>query len=276
MTLPSPARPDAPIALVTGATAGLGASFARALARRGYALILVARDAGRLAETAAALRATHGTPVEVIAADLATDAGVDAVLARIAEGATDAARAVALLVNNAGFGTKGSLVTTDPVAQETMLRLHVLAVHRLTQACVREMAPRGRGAVITVASVASYLTSAGNVNYCATKAYQRFAMESLAREVASRGIYVQALCPGFTRTEFHQRAAMSMRSIPGWMWLEADRVVADSLDAMERRSPTVVIPGAQYKAAVLLLRFLPRWAVQLMSGRYRETRKTAH
>ncbi len=275
MTSPSPARPDAPIALVTGATAGLGASFARALAKRGYALILVARDAGRLAESAAALRAAHGTPVEVIAADLATDAGVDAVLARIAEGATDASRAVALLVNNAGFGTKGSLVTTDPVAQETMLRLHVFAVHRLTQACVREMAPRGRGAVITVASVASYLTSAGNVSYCATKAYQRFAMESLAREVASRGIYAQALCPGFTRTEFHQRAAMSMRSIPGWMWLEADRVVADSLDARERRSPTVVIPGAQYKAAVLLLRYLPRWAVQLMSGRYRETRKTA-
>lgn len=276
MTTPTKPRSTPPIALVTGATAGLGAAFARALARRGYALILVARDAARLSDAAESLRAAHGVSVEVLAADLATDGGVDAVLARIAEGGRDPARAIALLVNNAGFGTKGPLVTTDPVAQETMLRLHVLAVHRLTQAAVRGMAAEGRGAVITVASVASYLTSAGNVNYCATKAYQRFAMESLAREVAARGIYVQALCPGFTRTEFHQRAAMSMRSIPGWMWLDADRVVADSLAAMERGSPTVVIPGAQYKAAVLLLRFLPRWAVQRMSGRYRETRKTAN
>ncbi|MCC6931436.1 MAG: SDR family NAD(P)-dependent oxidoreductase [Gemmatimonadaceae bacterium] len=273
MTSPTNRRATPRIALVTGATAGLGAAFARALARRGYALVLVARDAERLAGAAASLRAGHGVEVEVIAADLATDGGVDAVLERIGEGANDAARAIALLVNNAGFGTKGSLVTSDPVAQETMLRLHVLAVHRLTQGAVRQMAAMGRGAVITVSSVASYLTSAGNVNYCATKGYQRLAMEALAREVAWRGIYVQALCPGFTRTEFHQRAEMSMRSIPGWMWLDADRVVADSLDAMERGSPTVVTPSARYKAAVLLLRFLPRWAVHLASGRYRETRQ---
>ena len=268
----TPARPTA---LVTGATAGLGAAFARTLAGRGYALILVARDATRLDDVASTLRAAHGVPVETIAADLATDAGVETLLARIQDGAEHPERAVALLVNNAGFGTKGSLVTTDPVAQETMLRLHVLAVHRLTQAAVRVMASRQRGAIITVASVASYLTSPGNVNYCATKAYQRLAMESLALEVAACGIYVQALCPGFTRTEFHQRAAMSMRSIPSWLWLDADRVVAESLEAMERGGPTVVIPGAQYRAAVLLLRYLPRWAVQLMSGRYRETRKSA-
>lgn len=268
-------RTSTPTALITGATAGLGAAYARALAARGHALILVARDGERLAATATSLRAAHGIPVETIAADLSTDAGVDAVVARIEQGMGDEGRLVSLLVNNAGFGTKGSIATGDPAAQETMVRLHVLAVHRLTQAAVRAMALHGRGAIVTVASVASYLTSPGNVNYCATKAYQRFAMEALAAEVAGRGIYVQALCPGFTRTEFHQRAAMSMRSIPAALWLEADEVVAASLEAVARRGPTVVIPGWHYRAIVLLLRHLPRWILQLATRRYRDTRAVA-
>ena len=269
----APAAATRPTALITGATAGLGAAYARALAARGHPLVLVARDRERLAAAAEALQGAHGVPVETIAADLSTDAGVDTVIARIAEGEGAEGRVVGLLVNNAGFGTKGSIARGDGAAQDTMVRLHILAVHRLTQAAIKVMVPRGRGAVITVASVASYLTSPGTVNYCATKGYQRMAMESLAAEVAPRGVYVQALCPGFTRTEFHERAAMSMHTIPGWMWLEADAVVAASLAAMERGGPTVVIPGALYKAAVLLLRFLPRWAVRLMSGRYRETRR---
>ena len=248
-----------PTALITGATSGIGAEYARQLAARGYALVLVARDAERLAATARALAGAHGVAVDVIAADLATDAGVDAVIARIAEGGSDEARAIDVLVNNAGFGTKGSLVNADAAAQEAMVRLHVLAVHRLTHAVLPPMARRGRGAIVTVSSVASFLTSPGNVNYCATKAYQRFAMQALAPEVASRGIYVQAFCPGFTRTEFHQRAEMSTTIIPSILWMDAERAVRASVEAMARRAPTTVIPGLLNRCLVTLLHFTPRF-----------------
>lgn len=263
---------NASAALITGATAGLGASYARQLARAGHPLILVARDRARLEATAATLRAEHGVAVEVLAADLATDAGVDAVVERLDEGLGDEARFVGLLVNNAGFGTRGSLVTGDRASQDAMVRVHVLAVHRLTQAALAPMARRQRGAIITVSSVASYLTSPGAVNYCATKAYQRIAMEALAAEVRRRGIYVQALCPGFTRTEFHARAEMKTSQIPGFLWCEADQVVAASLAALERRAPVTVIPGITYRAIVLLLRYLPRWILMRVTGRYQATR----
>jgi len=208
-------------------------------------------------------------PVETIAADLTTDDGVDRVLARIAEGRESEDRTVGVLVNNAGFGTSGSLVSGATAPQDAMVRLHVLAVHRLTQGALGPMAARGGGAIITVSSVASYLTSPGAVNYCATKAYQRIAMESLALEVAARGIYVQACCPGFTHTEFHQRAGLSKGAIPSWLWMDAERVVATSLDAMTQRRKTVVVPGRRYQAIVLALRFLPRWLTTLLLRRRR-------
>lgn len=268
----SHARP-ARIALITGATAGLGAAFARQLARGGDALILVARDLPRLEESAAALRGEFGVPVEVLGADLATDAGVEAVMTRIGEGLDDDSRFVEILVNNAGFGIKGSIVAGDPGAQDAMVRLHVLAVHRLTQAALAPMARRERGAIITVSSVASYLTSPGNVNYSATKAYQRIAMEALAREVRRRGIYVQAFCPGFTRTEFHARAGMTTRQIPGFLWMDADTAVAASLAALRRRAPTTVIPGRLNRLIVFLLRFVPRWVLARGTRPYQATRR---
>lgn len=262
-------------ALITGATAGLGAAFARQLARDGHPLVLVARDRARLEETAAALHREFGVRIEAIPADLATDAGVEVVIARIHEGLGDDARFVGLLVNNAGFGTKGSLVSGAPAAQDAMVRLHVLAVHRLTQAALAPMARRERGAIITVSSVASYLTSPGAVNYCATKGYQRMAMEALAPEVARRGIYVQALCPGFTRTEFHARSEMPVSQIPAFLWMPADEVVAASLAALRRGAPTTVVPGLRWRAIVLVLRFLPRWLLARATGRYQATRRTA-
>jgi uncharacterized protein len=261
-----------PTALITGATSGIGAEYARQLARAGHALILVARDASRLAERAAALEGPGAPAVETIAADLATDAGVDAVLARVREGDTRADRVVDLLVNNAGFGTKGALVAGDGVLQEAMVRLHVLAVHRLTDAALRPMVARGRGAIITVSSVASYLTSPGNVNYCATKAYQRLAMEALAPEVARHGVYVQAFCPGFTRTEFHARADMSTQVIPGLLWMEAERAVATSLAALAARRPTTVIPGLLNRTIVTLLGLMPRWVRARGTRPYEATR----
>lgn len=263
-------------ALITGATSGLGAAYARQLAREGHPLVLVARDIARLEASAAAFHREYGVRVEVLGVDLATDAGVDAVIARLEAGLDDDARFVGLLVNNAGFGTKGSIVSGDPAAQDAMVRLHVLAVHRLTQAALAPMARRGRGAIITVSSVASYLTSPGNVNYSATKAYQRIAMEALAPEVARRGIYVQAFCPGFTRTEFHARAEMTTGQIPRILWMEAEEAVASSLAALRRRAPTTVIPGLLNRTIVCLLRFMPRWVLARGTRPYQATRRQDH
>lgn len=262
-----------PTALITGATSGIGAEYARQLAARGYGLVLVARDAARLAASAQALTREHGIAVEVVTADLATDAGVDAIVARLAQGASDDARFIDVLVNNAGFGTKGSLVSGDPAQQEAMVRLHVLAVHRLTHAALQPMARRGRGAIVSVSSVASYLTSPGNVTYCATKAYQRFAAQALAAEVAHRGIYVQAFCPGFTRTEFHQRAAMSTEIIPSILWMDAAVAVRASVEALERRAPTTVIPGWLNRFLVTALHFTPRFITARGTRPYQEMRR---
>jgi short-subunit dehydrogenase len=247
-----------PVALVTGASAGLGREFAVQLARRGYDLVLVARDIERLNALASELRDSHGANAEVLRADLTRDDEVSTVVERIDSGPID------LLVNNAGFGTRGSIASATRADQEAMLRVHVLAAHRLAQAAVQKMAPLGRGAIINVSSIASWLISPGNVNYSATKAWQRVFAESLALEVRGKGIYVQALCPGYTHTEFHQRGGMDKKRVPDWWWMNADQIVAESLTAFDRGRPVVVVPGTGYKVAALIVRFLPRWLWRLM------------
>jgi uncharacterized protein len=250
-----------PVALITGASSGLGKVFAEQLAAGGFDLVLVARDVTRLESIARDVTARYGVRAEVLPADLSKDDDTSRVVALIDTSSVD------LLVNNAGFGTTGGLVRASREGQEAMLRVHVLASHRLAQAAVQGMASHGRGAIINVSSVASYLTSPGNVNYCATKAYLRSYSESLALEVAHRGIYVQALCPGFTHTDFHQRASVDKTRQPGWMWMDAERVVVESLAAMRRGRPVVVIPGRRYRVIVFLLRWLPRWVrVWLIRG----------
>ena len=242
-----------PIALITGASAGFGREFATQLARDGYDLVLVARDGDRLREVAKTLNDQFGANSEVLCADLTMDDDVTRVVERIDRSPID------LLVNNAGFGTKGSLARTSRAGQEAMLRVHVLAAHRLAQAAVQSMVPRRSGSIINVASVASYLTSPGNVNYNSTKTWQRTYIESLALELFGTGVYVQALCPGYTHTEFHQRVGVDKTRIPGWWWMNADRVVAESLRAVKRRKPVVVVPGAGYKLAVFAAKYLPGW-----------------
>ena len=243
-----------PIALITGASSGLGAVFARKLAIRGFDLILVARDGGRLATLAGELAAV-GAAVVPVAADLCTEDG----LALTAAAITGAER-LDLLVNNAGFGTTGTFAETNDTQQHQMLLLHVVAVSRITRAALQRMQAVRRGGVITVSSVASFTNSAGNVNYCATKAYQRSFSEGLAIECAPHGIRVQALCPGFTRTEFHQRMSFDQAAVaPPWMWLAADDVVETSLRQYESDGAVVCVPGAQYKAIVFLARHLPLW-----------------
>lgn len=255
-----------PLAAVTGATSGIGHVFAQRLAAQGYDLLLIARDATRLAGVCNELSKTHGIQAAPIAADLSTDADI----ARVAERLAGDAR-VDMLVSNAGFGTRGTILTSDADGQARMLRLHVQCTHMLTRAVLPAMVARGRGTVIVVASVASWAPTPGNVNYNATKAYQRMYCEALATELAGSGVVVQALCPGFTYTEFHDRLGGGRKGIPTWAWLSADRVVDTSLAQAAARGPVVCVPGKRFKLIVALLRYAPFLLSGLRKG-YRRDR----
>lgn len=235
-------------ALVTGATAGIGAAFSRALARRGHDLVLVARDAARLESAAQQLR-TYGVKVDVLPADLADDEGCARVEWRCGEG-------VDLLVNNAGLGTKGAFHEVTREDEEQMLRLNVRAVMRLTHAALPPMVERGAGAIVNVSSVAGFAPGSRAVTYSASKAWVTNFSESLHLQYGRQGIRVLALCPGFTRTEFHGRAEMDVSGIPERMWLTADEVVRVGLVDLDR-GKAISVPGAQYKAIVAATRFVP-------------------
>lgn len=243
------------LAVVTGASAGIGREFADQLAARGYDLLVVARGRGRLEELAAALAPRHGVRVEVLAADLSREDGIGRAADRIAGGEP------VLVVNNAGFGTTGTLARADPGRQEDMVRLHTLAPLRLSLAALPGLLRRNAGGIINVSSVAAFLASPGSVTYCATKAYLTVWSEGLAIELKDTGVRVQALCPGFTYSEFHQRMGAPRRRAPAFMWLSAREVVSASLRALDRGGPAVCIPGWQYRAIVGALRLLPRGLV---------------
>ena len=257
-----------PLACVTGASAGLGKVFAKQLAERGFDLLLVARDVDRLTSIADELSLQHGITATVHQADLSRDEPMRALAERLSK-----EERLMVLVNNAGFGTKGKLANRPVSEQATMLELHVMAPMLLTRAVVPRMIERREGFVITVASVASFTASMGNVNYCATKAYQRVFMEGLAMELAGTGVRVQALCPGFTHTEFHDRMQVDKsQGIPAWAWLPADEVVRDSLENAFGTGKTVVIPNWKYKMLVLMLRYMPIWLRGMMQERYGRAR----
>ncbi len=257
-----------PLALITGGSAGIGASFARQLGARGYDLILVARHGDRLEAFARELeRGQAGMKVEPLAADLATDEGQGAVERRIKE-----AKSLDLLVNNAGFGTMGKFADTDVSTQDQMHRLHVLATMRLTHAALQGMIARGRGAIINVSSVAGFMASPGSASYCATKHWMNVFTEAIYLELKSTNspVVVQALCPGFTYSEFHDRLEFDRSQIPKGLWLKADDVVAQSLRGLEKRQ-LFVITGWQYKLVVLMTKLLPAPIVRaLNTGRQRK------
>jgi short-subunit dehydrogenase len=237
-----------PTALVTGATAGIGAAFARQLAAAGHDLVLVARDKDRLAETA---RALPGVQVEILPADLTTDEGCADVSARL--GATP----VDLLVNNAGIGLNRPFATNALADEERLLRLNVLAVMRLTHAALPPMVARGSGAVLNVSSVSAFAPTSPGHTYPASKAWVNSFSESLAYALERKGVRVMALCPGFVRTEFHDRAGIDMSAVRKGLWLDADDVVRAALADL-RRGKAVSTPSLQYKVLGALCRHAPR------------------
>lgn len=236
-------------ALVTGATAGIGAEFARQLAEKGHHVVLVARNATRLQATAEELEKRYGIRAEVLAADLADDGGVAAVVARL----TDPARPVEILVNNAGIGLLRSFAEND-IAEETKhLKLHVETAMQLTHAALQGMLSRHSGRIINVASVAAFLPRG---SYSAAKAWLVSFSRWANLAYAKQGVAVTAVCPGFTHTEFHDRMGMDTTVTPRWMWLQAERVVREGL-ADNARGRAVSIPTKRYKVLAAAARVLP-------------------
>jgi short-subunit dehydrogenase len=243
-----------PTALVTGPTAGIGRSFARQLAERGHDLVLVARSEERLSDLATELRAAHGVEVEVLAADLTDRDSLATVERRLA----DRDRPVDLLVNNAGFGLKGRFLDNDIEVEQAMLEVLVTAVLRLSHAALGPMAERGSGGIINVSSVAAFLPRG---TYSAAKAWVNSFSEWAANEYRDRGVTVTALCPGFTKTEFHERMGVSRGSAPDFMWLDADDLVATALKDFDK-GKVFSIPSAQYKAISTMARVVPSSVLQ--------------
>lgn len=241
-------------ALVTGPTAGIGRSFAHQLAARGHDLVLVARDAERLESEAANLRRRHGIEVEVLVADLADRGQLATVEARLA----DPDRPVDLLVNNAGFGLKGRFLDNDVEAEQAMLDVLVVAVMRLSHSALSAMSQRGRGGIINVSSVAAFLPRG---TYSAAKSWVNSFGEWAAQEYRPDGITVTTLCPGFTRTEFHERMDVGRDSAPAFLWLDADELVRQALKDHDA-GKVLSVPGAQYKVVAGVTRVVPTRLLQ--------------
>ncbi len=245
--------PDRPLAVITGASSGIGATFARKLASRGYDLVLVARREDRLRGLAAELAAAHRISAEPMAANLIDNAGLERVADRLSQDPR-----LSLLVNNAGFGTLGYFFDMDVRSQIDMHQLHVMAAMRLTHAALANMVPRNKGGVINVASVAGFMISPGSVSYCATKTWMNRFTEGLSMELAVKhsAVKMQALCPGFTLSEFHDTVGMDRSTIPKSLWMTSDFVVEESLRGLDA-GKLFVIPGWRYKLIVAATKLLP-------------------
>ena len=239
-------------ALVTGATAGIGESFTRLLAENGYNIILVARDLPRLQERAHALEAKFAISTKVIQADLSTDTGCALIEQYIANNQVD------VLINNAGFGINKAFTVSQLDAEQQLLDVLVRTPMRLMHAVLPGMKERDKGVVINVSSVAGWIAGG---TYSASKSYLTVLSESLHTELAATHVKVCALCPGFTRTEFHQRGRMSMKGLPAFMWLNADKLVATAWkEAVAGKA--VSVPGWQYQILTFVMRNAPRSLVR--------------
>lgn len=239
-----------PTACITGASSGIGAEFARQLAARGYNLVLVARRKQRLEEMSEELASKYQITVGAFPADLSVEDEIKRVETHIRE-----IMNLEILVNNAGFGVPGTFATTDVDTSLTMLSVHVLAVVRLTRAAIPKMIDRGVGYIINVSSLSAFSSALGSPMYSATKSFLNGFSDGLATELAKTGVKVQALCPGMTRTEFHDSPGYERyrdeKVIPKFAWMSAEKVVSGSLKAI-RHGPVIFIPGFGNKFAAFL------------------------
>ena len=260
------------LCLVTGASAGIGAAFARIYASHGYDVFLTARRLERLETLAAEIRLHYGVEAFVVAADLAEPGGVDKVLAAVAAEGRD----VDALVNNAGYGLPGTYATTKWSEQQAFLQVMVVAMTEFAHKVLAGMLERRFGRIVNVASLAGIVPgSAGHTLYGASKSLIIKFSQSLHMETQGQGVHVTALCPGFTYSEFHD--ANGTRDItsqmPGWLWLGADEVAATGYEAAEANRP-VSVPGAPNKAVAAVAKLLPDdWALALMARQSARFRK---
>jgi short-subunit dehydrogenase len=251
-------------ALITGASSGIGAAFARQLATMGYDLILVARREERLAALATELGERHPIRAEVLAADLANSADVERVENRITE-----LENLDLLINNAGFGAPGSFAEAELVTQLNMIDVHVVASMRLTRAALPGMIARRRGAIINVSSIAGMVPIPGSTTYSSTKAYLNVFSAALQAELRGTGVKVQALCPGFTHTEFHDtptHRGFHRSRIPEAMWMSAEEVAEQSLRAL-RRNQVIFIPSFRNRLMAAVARSVPTSLLHVLRGK---------
>lgn len=254
-----------PTALITGATSGIGAEFAKQLAARGENLVLIARNAGRLADQAVQLQETYGVNVETLRADI----GDRADLLQVANRLSSKDQPIDMLVNNAGFGFNTTLLDPDWSVHEAALNVMGLSVLVLGGAAGRAMAARGHGTIINVASLAAWISQGG---YSPVKAYVKSYSEGLANELHGTGVTVTALCPGWVRTEFHERADIKTAGIPSWVWVEADRCVKEALTHAQA-GKVISLPTKRWKIAAFTLQHLPGSAVRRVSRALTGSRK---
>lgn len=252
-------------ALITGASAGIGAEFARQLAARGCDLVLTARRGDRLETLAAELRGAHGVNVDVIADDLADPAAP----ARIVTAATQDGCAVDILINNAGYGVPGRYDKVDWDVHTHFMQVLVMSPLKLCHLLLPGMRERNYGRIVNVASLAGLVPGTpGNTLYGPAKALLVRVSQGLALENRAHGIHVSALCPGFTHSEFHDvsQARELVSKMPGWMWMDAHAVVRQGLDAVER-GRVVYVPGRVNRAIKVLTDLLPDRAALALVGR---------
>lgn len=251
--------------MVTGATAGIGESFTRVLAREGFNIVLVARDLERMKERAATLESQFSIQTAIVQADLATDDGC----AKVERYITD--NQIEVLINNAGFGINKAFSMSELNSEQQLLDVLVRTPMRLMHTVIPQMKARNSGSIVNVSSVAGWIAGG---TYSAAKSYLTVLSESLHTELRGTGIKISALCPGFTRTEFHERGRMRMNGLPNFMWLSADRIVSQAWKE-NQNGKVLSVPGWQYLILSTVSRFGPRPLVRKlgMNVRVRQRNK---
>jgi len=244
-------------ALVTGASSGIGRSFAQRLAAEGYGLVLVSRNIARLEELSLELRKQYGVETELLPADLCEREQIE----RVAKRLRDESRPIDILVNNAGAGIAKPFTQSSLLEEEQMLELLVRAVLVLSHAAIPGMIARGHGNIIVVSSVAGFIPGG---TYSAAKSWTTMFTTALAGQLSGTGVTASALCPGFVRTEFQQRAGIDLSFLPNWVWLDADRVVDDCL-AKTRSGRAIIIPSLRYKITTFLMRRIPLFLLETVA-----------